>query len=436
MIISPTPYSAMKDLKKQEGITKINDLLVLAPQNDPFYMGQPAQLNNARWFAEVWHNLGFDDGDTHHIRRVHYRIVSQPVAIVMPGGESYQNTKECYAFLNSASKQARYLIGEISPSNFVDRRNSPAVINDEDETEVPMPMVVNRHFGSLPIEISMPGFAKVSDFNDNLYGSIADPYMVEVWCEKSTMNDIIIPLSQELSFNYVYGLGELSLTLVDELVDRVIEREKPTRIFYISDFDPAGLAMPVSISRKIEFLATDKYIDVKLFPLMLTEQQCIDYALPRTPIKESDLRKRRFENNYGAGATELDALEALHPGVFGDMLREAVMNYRSSSYTDKVMKERRKYDELIENANESVYEKYADEIEESKVEWRAIQELADAWKAEYETLYSDIDNEIDGIELEEFTLPDLPTFSDHTAPLFSTDRDYIEQLSVYKKYQR
>jgi hypothetical protein len=48
-----------------------------------------------------------------------------------------------------------------------------------------------------------------------------------------------------------------------------------------------------------------------LTPLALTLAQVQQYRLPRIPIKESDRRKPGFEDTYGEGAVELDALEAL-----------------------------------------------------------------------------------------------------------------------------
>jgi hypothetical protein len=87
---------------------------------------------------------------------------------------------------------------------------------------------------------------------------------------------------------------------------------KPTRIFYSGDFDPAGDSMPVAVARQIEFWLQDYApgADIKLTPLALTRDQVITYQLPRIPIKESDARKAGFEERYGAGAVELDALEA------------------------------------------------------------------------------------------------------------------------------
>ncbi len=100
----------------------------------------------------------------------------------------------------------------------------------------------------------------------------------------------------------VVGIGELSEIRSRHLAQRVNETEKPARIIYMSDFDPAGRSMPVSVARKMEFYIHkfDLDVNVTLNPLILTEQQCREYRLPRTPIKESEKRRNRFEEKFGA----------------------------------------------------------------------------------------------------------------------------------------
>jgi hypothetical protein len=50
--------------------------------------------------------------------------------------------------------------------------------------------------------------------------------------------------------------------------------------------------------------------------------------LPRIPIKETEKRSEAFEQRHGEGATELDALEALHPGVLARILEQEIGRYR------------------------------------------------------------------------------------------------------------
>jgi hypothetical protein len=55
----------------------------------------------------------------------------------------------------------------------------------------------------------------------------------------------------------------------------------------------------------------------------LTREQAQQFNLPRIPIKESDLRRKGFEERNGEGAVELDALEALHPGELASLVPRA-----------------------------------------------------------------------------------------------------------------
>ncbi|MGH9897206.1 MAG: hypothetical protein ACREA0_35465, partial [bacterium] len=115
-------------------------------------------------------------------------------------------------------------------------------------------------------------------------------YHVEIWCEKSTMNDVLLPLCRLHRMNLVTGVGEMSITAVKRLIERI---GKPTRILYISDYDPAGQSMPVAVARKIEFILhqDEQEADIRLYPLALTPEQIHRFHLPRIPIKESESRK-------------------------------------------------------------------------------------------------------------------------------------------------
>ena len=161
---------------------------------------------------------------------------------------------------------------------------------------------------------------------------IVEDYVIEIWAEKSTMNDILVPLARRLGVTLVTGLGELSHTHCNLLVKRVLEHQRKCRILYIADHDPAGHGMPVSIARKIEhILRRDGHddLDIRLDPLVLTAEQVGHYGLPRIPIKGSDRRKGHFEARFGEGAVELDALEAIHPGELARIIEQRIEVYRA-----------------------------------------------------------------------------------------------------------
>src|SRR5262249_17163272 len=111
-------YHHIKERARQTGL-RISELLALAPKNDPFYAGSPAQRAKAEWFAGLWQRFGYTRGV--HLRRIHYQHVSQH-SPTRHDGMPYQNTEGCWALLGEASKAARCL-GLVSPDAFEDHRN-------------------------------------------------------------------------------------------------------------------------------------------------------------------------------------------------------------------------------------------------------------------------------------------------------------------------
>ena len=246
-----------------------------------------------------------------HLRRIHYRLVSQEAPILLPTGEDYVNTRRCWAFLCAAAKGARYA-GLVKIDDFIDQRNP--------EADERLPDVVNGNLEiyaarrdlriEIPETLPSPALALLGECP-------TQPYHVEIWAEKSTVNDVLEPLADIYGLNLQTSLGEISLTGCRELAERMTANGgRPVRIIYVSDFDPAGQSMPVATARKIEWLIrhSGEDLDVQLQPIVLTYDQCIEYELPRTPLKETERRAGSFEARFGEGATELDALEALHPG--------------------------------------------------------------------------------------------------------------------------
>lgn len=68
----------------------------------------------------------------------------------------------------------------------------------------------------------------------------AEPYALELWCEKSTLNDVLVPLAERLQVSLITGVGEMSTTTCHAAARRIAEHGRPTRILYFSDIDPAG----------------------------------------------------------------------------------------------------------------------------------------------------------------------------------------------------
>ena len=108
-------YESIKHMAK---VLKRNvkDLIVLALQNDPFYCGQPAQVEIAKWFLTLWEQFGYVTEV--HLRRMHYRAVS--VRAMRRNGTPYENTEDCWDEICAAGKCARTL-GMVDPMAIVAR---------------------------------------------------------------------------------------------------------------------------------------------------------------------------------------------------------------------------------------------------------------------------------------------------------------------------
>lgn len=449
-------YERIKRLAKDTRCN-IPDLLVLARQNDPFFAGSDTTKAMAEWFADLWQRFGYTNGI--HLRRVHYQLVSQGNA-KKHNGLPYENTENDWNYLCNAGKYARYL-GLVNPAAFVDRRNpEPHIFRPyEERPEKPgwdyvfPPWYLPEINADLVADLDwdLPGY-RIYGYT---YSEGLQPYHLELWVEKSTMDDVLVPLCRRYGVNLVTGLGFMSITSVVELLKRVRTYGKPCRIFYVSDFDPAGDGMPTAVARQIEYWLTSYGLgleaDIKLRPLALTREQVIEYRLPRIPIKDSDRRKEGFEERYGEGAVELDALEALRPGELARIVRENILQFRDNDLEERVAEARERAERELESWWEAWIEPYRKELESLKERTKAVMQKYQArleqlarevreelapYKAELDSLRQAIQDTIACMDPE---LPDVPEPKvegrDEGDWLFDSRRDYFAQLSAYKNWK-
>ncbi|MFC1661668.1 hypothetical protein ACFL3S_09490 [Gemmatimonadota bacterium] len=326
------------------------------------------------------------------------------------GGEPYENTDKCWGYLNRASKAARYL-GYVEISDVVDHRNPDPYVLVHYQTGP------NARFDLEPPELEDPEIYVGPNGGFNL--AMVQPYHLELWFEKSTMNDVLLPVCQGFGANLVTGLGEMSIASAYSLVQRIKAAAKPTRIFYGSDFDPAGHSMPRAVARKLEWMLSHWRVeeDVRLAPVVLTLDQVREYRLPRTPIKEKERRAGAFEDRFGEGAVELDALEALHPGALALIVRNSLDPYFNREAEVAARAKERLLRQAIRERVSEITGRYTAEI-------KALEAMRE--------------------ELSSVEIPDLEEYEPDVADpladepsdgwLFDSRRDYVEQLRAFKRY--
>jgi hypothetical protein len=429
-------YATIKELAKKAG-KRVTDLIALSRNHDPFYVGTPADQINAKWFAELWQRFGYGSSGI-HIRRVHYQIISQTNPILLPSGVPYTNTEQNWAFLGSASEKARYL-GLVDCSCFVDRRNPEAIIYPIVNTQPTISVDDSESW----VLHSMPLFPDIPSYSLDDYQGV-QRYAVELWCEKSTMNEVLAPVSQQYQANLQTGVGELSITKTLELFERIRLTERPTRIGYISDFDPGGQSMPVAIARKLEFFLRSRNggnHDVKLFPICLTLDQIRQYQLPRTPIKETEKRKDGFEQRFGVGAVELDALEALYPGTLEQIITKWIDRYYDHELGNRVNRAREGLEEDLYQIREQVIAQHEREIERLRRKHQALRQEFDRkiklHSNKLTALLAKLSDELQSntSDLGAYPIPEAAHADETVEALFDSSREYFEQLDAYKKFQ-
>jgi hypothetical protein len=428
-------YAWIKQAAKSQGVS-VNDLIVLAPQNDPFYTGTPNERALGEWFAWVWQQLG---GERAHIRRVHYYLVLLG-SVTFPNGKPYENTIECWDLLNMASKAARYL-QLVDPAAFDDRRTPEVRLYAQSwQSSAPYVWV---HQSSSKLEMKLPAFPDLPRFSLDGYAE-NQPYHLEVWCEKSTMNDVLAPLCQRYGANLQTGAGEMSITATLALVHRLREADKPARILYVSDFDPAGQSMPVAVSRKVEYfvrtLGLD--LDIRLFPVVLTLDQVQAYQLPRTPIKETERRRGGFEQRHGEGAVELDALEALYPGELERVLTQYLEAYYDVTLQGRLQEQERALRERLGGLWQDVMRSYQPDVEAIRQEYEMARQevegrlaaVGERMRALCQVMGDELSQQVDGVT-DAYPVPLAYQGQELGTGLYDSERSYLEQVDAYKQFQ-
>jgi hypothetical protein len=422
----------------------VKDYLVLAPNNDPFNAGTPADWRNATWFAEL-----HGGEEVRHLRRLFYVALSHEVA--GPDGELFMNSEKCWGQLCLAASKARAL-RLIDPSLIVDARNPPPKINFEARQPPTPEAYVEEPDGWSPpslrhqldrVHFEMPEATTLGyawDPGD-------EPVHLEVWVEKTTMDDVLEPLCRYLNVNFRSGPGFASITNTVDLIQRAAT-DRPVRIFYISDFDPAGATMPRSVARQIEYWADEK-LDIALTPLVLTGAQVAEYDLPRVYIKDSDRRRGNFEAANGEGAVELDALEALHPGQLAVIVRRAILEHRDPDIRGDLRAAHVEADAAVTDEWHASTRDHAEELTAIEADMNTV---LDSFRDELAALSERLDRDLAGparrlaelrsdvAELAETFTVDLPDRPIAQAPpdrrrwLFHSRRNWLAQLHAYRRW--
>lgn len=153
---------------------------------------------------------------------------------------------------------------------------------------------------------------------------------VEVWCEKDAMSGVIWPVAREWGVPLMVMRGQTSATFAYEAAMEYREIGKPVIVYYLGDFDPAGLECETSLTDKLTtYVAGEVPVDVER--VFVTPEDIDHLGLATHAVKRSQQTKRSWLPHLGREACELDAVPPDH-------LRD-VLDLRLSQHVPQQLRE-------------------------------------------------------------------------------------------------
>jgi hypothetical protein len=132
------------------------------------------------------------------------------------------------------------------------------------------------------------------------------PTYVEIWVEKDAIAGTIYPVTSAYDVPLMVARGFSSETFCFEAVQQRTSR-KPYHVYYLGDFDRAGVSAGKSLSEKLHRFAAARGIPVIFETIGVTLDQIVRMGLPTRPPKRKTPADRKWPYDF---ACELDAMPA------------------------------------------------------------------------------------------------------------------------------
>jgi len=347
----------------------LKDLTVLAAQRDPYRLDTPANHDLGQWLRDAYDEVNAE-GRRLHLRGLHYALVGR---VELPNGKPYKNDDQTWLWLaDKAAKAARYL-GYLSWDALRDARNSPPRVFTP-KSEDPFWWL---SVGSVELELPTTLEPQM-----RLGGDLSiKPCRQVVIAEKQGVEDVLLPVCSHRDATLALPAGEISDTMVYELLRDAAKDGRPMVIHQLGDFDPAGNQMAVSTARTAQAIRDSQFpdLDLTVHAVALTRDQCEAWNLPSTPLKETERRADRWVAAMGWEQTELDAAVALSPNELADAIDDSLLQYYDDSlYMRDLNRRHRLLDEANANLKAHLGQERLDAIRtEAESKFDELQDLVD-----------------------------------------------------------
>jgi arsenate reductase-like glutaredoxin family protein len=317
----------------------LGNLTVLSAQVDPYRLDTPAGHRDGEWLAHQFSRL-YGPTRRAHWRGLHYAIVADG-GVRKPGGSIFVNTDDDWSWLvNNAAKAARWL-GYIPFDRITDNRNAAPIIHRKAR-------VTPDAYLSIGLDVDIPDADDIEPTPIAAGFDVRQAYHFVIFGEKSSLEDVVLPIAQQYEADVYLPTGEISDTLIYQIAKDSAEDGRPMVMFTLSDCDPAGRQMPVSIGRKLQAFKDlfFSHLKFEVVPVALTPEQVKAERLPETPLKEGEKRASRWREAFGIDQTEIDALTT---PAKADILR-GIIRLLDPTLPGRVRRARDAWDEAAQKA--------------------------------------------------------------------------------------
>lgn len=147
---------------------------------------------------------------------------------------------------------------------------------------------------------------------------------IEIWIEKDALSSIFIKACRSYTIPVIVCRGFSSISFLNDFRKRLeYQSGRESVMLYFGDFDPSGLEMLESMKITLRDELNLSGIEFKRIALLKNDIK--KYNLPNDPdaLKKTDTRYKKFLDQYGAYAVELDALS---PDVLTRKIKRAIEN--------------------------------------------------------------------------------------------------------------
>jgi Histidine kinase-, DNA gyrase B-, and HSP90-like ATPase len=404
-------------------------LTVLSASNDPYRLDTAEGHALGRWCAGQIDLLLPDRHRVIHLRGLHYMLVAHG-KIQKPDGTTYENNLEDWIWLQSVVSKAARWLGYVPFERIKDNRaDPPRLFRHEDDGgyggEAGAREIVSGELVEVPGQkLLLPRVR---------WGRGDRPrqhYRIVMAGEKSSLEDVLLPIAANAADELFLGTGEASDTHTAEIAARAAADGRPLVILYFTDFDPSGNQMPVSVARKIQAHVDLRFPELRaeLHHVALTLDQVLELGLPSTPLKGTEKRATKWRDATGREQTEIDALAALRPDVLRQIAEDALLPFYDPTLDGRFEAASDEFEAAAEAWFERLpeYAKVAREIAEARaVAVTAVAALADAQRRALDVMSVAADDADDPPEPPDTMAIEPELAEDAPEPLFTTENDWL-----------